>query len=448
MHSLLVYTHEITSRNQYIFRLFLTDLLGISFKLTSVRDEFMAWQGPKFSYSQHPLADELFFQSRQLLFESGITEQNISVFEWEKRKVFYATGKQSALPFDLFAAGFYLVSRYEEYLPHIRDRLDRFDAHQSLAWQHGFLTQPVVDQWAQLLSEILTSRFPQLKQKSREYAFTPTIDIDNAWAYREKGIMRTCGGIARDLLKVDFAGLKKRLRVLLNLEKDPYDTYAFQLEIQRKRGFRPIYFFLVGDYGTNDKNVPVQNRRFRQLVRHLADYADVGVHPSFGSNTEPERLKVEIGRLRSILHSEIVRSRQHFLMLKFPDTYRNLLERDVTDDYSMGFANEIGFRAGISASYNFYDLDFESETTLRIHPFAVMDATLNLYMKLTPDEAIKRVNELADAVKAVNGEFMILWHNETLSDEWQWKDWRRVYESVTEYALDEKQLARIKKQAS
>ncbi|MCU0432880.1 MAG: polysaccharide deacetylase family protein [Bacteroidia bacterium] len=447
MQNLLIYTHEITSRNQYIFKLYLTELLGISFRVTSKGDEFMAWKGPKFSYSAHPLADELFFQSRQLLFETGITEQNISVFTWNNHKVFYATGKQSAIPFDLFAAGFYLVSRYEEYLPHIRDHLDRFDAHQSLAWQHGFLTQPVVDQWAQMLSALLRTHFPELKQTRKTYTFTPTIDIDNAWAYREKGIMRICGGIARDVLKADFAGLKKRLRVLFNFEKDPYDTYEFQLDIQRRRGFRPIYFFLVGDYGTNDKNVPVQNRRFRQLIRHLADYSDVGVHPSFGSNKEPERLKVEIGRLRSILHTEIVRSRQHFLMLKFPDTYRNLIDRDVTDDYSMGFANEIGFRAGISSAFNFYDLDFEAESALRIHPFAVMDATLNLYMKLTPDEATDRVKQLADAVKAVNGEFMILWHNETLSDEWQWKGWKKVYEVITSYALDERQLAKANKQA-
>jgi hypothetical protein len=445
MEQLLVYTHELTNRNQYAFRLFFGELLGINFRACNSVDEFANYQGPKLSYTHQPIGDELFFQSRSLLFETGITAQTISVFEWNTHPVFYAVGKQSVLPFDIFAAGFFLVSRYEEYLPHIRDHLDRFDAHQSLAWQHGFLSQPVVNQWSLLLSQILHTKFPQLSQAKKEYTFIPSIDIDNAWAYREKGIMRTVGGIARDIVNTDFANLRKRIRVLLGTEQDPYDTYAYQLKWQQQHGYRAVYFFLVGDYGVNDKNVPVQNRKFRQLIKHLADYVEVGVHPSFASNREPERLKVEIGRLRSILHSEIVRSRQHFLMLKFPDTYRNLIDRDVTDDYSMGYANEIGFRAGISSPFNFYDLDYEAETSLRIHPFAVMDATLNLYMKLTPEQATERVKPLADAVRAVGGVFMILWHNETLSEEWQWKGWRKVFEAVTAYSLDEKQRSIAKK---
>ncbi|MGL4596579.1 MAG: polysaccharide deacetylase family protein, partial [Bacteroidia bacterium] len=355
-------------------------------------------------------------------------------FEWEGHPVFFATGKTSALPFDPFAAAFFLVSRYEEYLPHIRDSLDRFDAHQSIAWQHKFLHIPVVEKWAILLRDLLQKRFPELVFPARSYNYIPSLDIDNAWAYREKGFMRIIGGYLKDLIAVNVVEVKKRTRVLLGFEKDPYDTYSYQLELQKKYALKPLYFFLVADYGVNDKNVPVQNRRFRDLIRHIADYADVGVHPSFGSNREPERLRVEIGRLRTIIHRDITKSRQHFLMLKFPETYRNLMERDITDDYSMGYANEIGFRASISSAFNFYDLDQEAETTLRIHPFGVMDATLNYYMKLNPDEAVDRVRLLIDEVRRVNGTFMTLWHNETLSDEKQWKGWRVVYDRIVEEA--------------
>ncbi len=417
-----------------MFRLFFKELLGLEVKLTSDVAELTTWSGAKISYAQQAVSDELFFYSRQLLFESGIREQNISVFEWEGHPVFFATGKSSALPFDPFAAAFFLVSRYEEYLPHIRDSLDRFDAHQSLAWQHNFLHVPVVEKWAILLRDLLQQRFPELSFPARSYNYIPSLDIDNAWAYREKGFMRVIGGYLKDLIAVNVVEVKKRTRVLLGFEKDPYDTYSYQLDLQKKYALKPLYFFLVADYGVNDKNVPVQNRRFRDLIRHIADYADVGVHPSFGSNREPERLRVEIGRLRTIIHRDITKSRQHFLMLKFPETYRNLMERDITDDYSMGYANEIGFRASISSAFNFYDLDQEIETTLRIHPFGVMDATLNYYMKLNPDEAVERVRLLIDEVRQVNGTFMTLWHNETLSDEKQWKGWRHVYDRIVEEA--------------
>jgi hypothetical protein len=419
-----------------MFRLYFRDLLGLDLKVTDNAEEFIAAAGPKVSYTQHPLTDELFFYSRHLLFETGINEQNISVFDWNDNKVFYATGKTSALPFDLFAAGFYLVSRYEEYLPHIRDANDRFDAHNSLAWQHGFLEKPVVNQWVMLLKNKLSEKYPDLKFKESVYNFQPTIDIDNAFAYRQKGFMRTVGGYGKALMNFNFEDIRTRTRVLMRVQKDPYDTYEYQLDLQKKYSLKPIYFFLVGDYGVNDKNLSTQNRRFRELIRHISDYADVGVHPSYGSNKEPSRLQVEISRLRNILHRDITRSRQHFLMLKFPNTYRNLIERDITDDYSMGFANEIGFRAGICTPFNFYDLDLESETTLRIHPFAAMDATLNLYMHLSPEEAIIKVKQLITETKKVNGIFVSLWHNETLSDEKQWKGWKKVYEEIVSSACE------------
>lgn len=430
MNHLLVYSAKITNRSRYIFRLFFKEHLGLDLELTDQPQKLLEWSGPKISYAQTPVGDELFFFSRNLILESGIREQNISVFDWEGHKVFFATGKSSALPFDPFSCAFYLVSRYEEYLPHIRDRLDRFDAHSSLAWEHGFLETPVVNHWIRMVGDLLQRKYSEIVLKKTVYSFTPTIDIDNAYAYRMKGVMRNTGGYLKALTKFDFSDFRLRTRVLLGLEKDPYDTYDFQLEMQKKYHFKPIYFFLLGDYGVNDKNISPQNRRFQELIRSLADYSSVGIHPSFGSNTDAAKLPIEVSRLKNIVHSEVTKSRQHFLMLKFPETYRHLLERDITDDYSMGFANECGFRAGICTPFNFYDLDLESETTLKVHPFAVMDATLNLYMKLSPDEAIERVKKLTDACRAVDGSMMILWHNETLSDAKEWKDWKVVYEAI------------------
>lgn len=430
----LVYTHKTTNRVRYIFRLYFNELLGADVRMTTDAEEFKAYAGVKLSYGFQPLGDELFFLARNLLFETGISEQHISVSQSEGLPVFFTVGKQSALPFDLFAAAFYLVSRYEEYLPHIRDDLDRFDAHNGLAYQNGFLTRPVVNHWALLLKRTVTARFPDFVVPRQRFRFVSTIDIDNAYAFREKGLVRMLGGLVKSAVSLDFKELATRLKVLTGFQRDPYDTYDYQLEIQKRYHLRPVYFFLVGDYGVNDKNLSVQNRRFQQLIKHIADHAEVGVHPSFASNKFPDRLRTEMNRLKNILHREITHSRQHFLMLKFPDTYRNLIERDITDDYSMGFANEIGFRAGICTAFNFYDLDLEIETKLKVHPFAVMDASLKYYMKLEPAQAIALVKPMIDDVRSVNGVFMSLWHNETLSDDKQWAGWRAVYENIVEEA--------------
>ena len=178
---LFIYTHKITHRNKYIFNLVFKDILGIDFTLTADVEQFKIFNGPKISYTINPVADELFFTSRNLLFETGITDQNISVFDFNNNKVFFATGKSSALPFDIFAASFYLVSRYEEYLPHIRDEHDRFDAKDSLAFLNGFLQKPVVNIWVTWMKQLLSKKYPQLIFSKNKYQFVSTIDIDNAY---------------------------------------------------------------------------------------------------------------------------------------------------------------------------------------------------------------------------------------------------------------------------
>lgn len=432
---LLIYTPKITNRCKYIFHLVFKDILGVDFEVVSDADRFKNYPDEKISYAPQPIADEVFVQCHKLLHETGINDKNIQVFEWEHNTVFYATGKNSSFPFDPFAAIFYLVSRYEEYLPHIRDKHDRYNAFESLAYKHNFLHIPVVNKWAGRIKELLQKRYPAMKFPVQKYKYVSTIDIDNAFAYKEKGVMRTLGGYAKSFTRFDFPEVAERTKVLIGAQQDPYDTYQLLSDIQQRYKLHPIYFMLLGDYDVNDKNISPDNHRFQSLIKNLADHAEVGIHPSYSSNGNKPQLQKELKRLSSILNREITKSRQHFLKLRFPDTYRSLIDLDITDDYTMGYANQIGFRACICTPFNFYDLDFEVETRLKVHPFAVMDATLKYYMKVDPEEAMDYIKPLVDEVRAVNGVFMSLWHNETLSNDKVWFGWRELYEQVVKYAV-------------
>ena len=206
------------------------------------------------------------------------------------------------------------------------------------------------------------------------------------------------------------------------------------MDIHKKYNLHPIYFFLFAEYGLNDKNVPTRSQRFRYLIKSIADNADVGIHPSYNSNFKLEKLEKEVRGLSKVLNRDITRSRQHFLKLTFPETYRNLMNLDINDDYTMGYASEIGFRASICNSFNFYDLDLEIETKLRLHPFQVMDATVNFYLQISPEDSIERIEGIIDEVKKVDGEFISLWHNETLAEYKFWKGWRKVYDEMLAYA--------------
>lgn len=433
---LLILIPKITNRLRYAMQLILTRLLGLEVNYTSDLSAFEYYDGPKFSYGVSVDEKYLFFASNGLLLESKITARELRHFNFEGSLVFFPVlDKDSVLPFDLFAAAFYLVSRYEEYIPHIRDNHNRFLASGSDAFQQGYLHKPLVNIWSLKIRDILHNWFPNLKFTTPVYSFVPTIDVDAAYAFKNKGLTRAIGGISKAFQKKDYYEVRQRIRVLLRLEHDPFDTFELQMQLQEKYKYRAIYFILLADYGPNDKNIPYNNRYFQSLIRYLADYAEIGIHPSYASSIQPSLMAMETARLSKILKLEVERSRQHFLKLTLPETYRNLINNDIMHDYTMGYAEVPGFRASICTPFPFFDLDQDSCTNLMIHPFMVMDGTLHDYMKLTPKKAIAVINELIDEVKTVGGTFIPLWHNPALNEEDDWKGWLDVYVKMVEEGM-------------
>ena len=135
-------------------------------------------------------------------------------------------------------------------------------------------------------------------------------------------------------------------------------------------------------------------------------------------------------------HRNTTKSRQHFLKLNLPNTYRNLIDNDIQKDYTMGYAEHPGFRSSICSPYYFYDLDVEVATKLQILPFTTMEATYQYYKKSTPEEASQHISELMKTVKSVNGTFISVWHNESLCEEGIWKGWKNIYEKMLKESLN------------
>ncbi|MBP7496372.1 MAG: polysaccharide deacetylase family protein [Bacteroidales bacterium] len=433
---MLIYTPKITKRIKFIFNLIFKKLLNIDISFTSSEDFFLKSELPKLNYSDKALADEIFIAAAGLLYETGVKEQQLVFSSFKGNSCFYLTqNKSSFFPFDPFAAAFFLVSRYEEYLPYLKDKYDRFDAKESIAYKQHFLHKPIVNIWALEISEIIKQKYPNFNIRLPKYKYQPTIDIDLFYAYKLKGLIRTIGGFLKSLSEKDYKGIIERMRVLTGRIKDPFDTYDFLYNLHNKYKLKPIFFILIGDYGQYDKNISYHNRKFQALIKALGDIAEIGIHPSYSSNENSEKLRTEMRRLSNILNKDIKKNRQHFLKLSIPDTYRNLINLDITDDYTMGYASEIGFRAGICSSFNFYDLYTETETPLCIHPFAIMEGTLKDYIRLSNDDALDYVKPIIAEIKAVNGTFISIWHNESLSNEKRWKGWDNIYEEIIKLAL-------------
>ena len=324
------------------------------------------------------------------------------------------------------------LSRYEEYLPFQADRHGRFPASESWAYQNGYLQEPIVDLLVRALKTSLKKHYPQIVFKPQIFQFSPTYDIDMAWAYRYKGWKRNIGGYATDITKGQFISLKNRLRTHLSLQQDPFQTFDWLDGLSRKFKLSPIYFFLLGDHGEYDKNNKIDTPAFQHLVQSIANIHKIGIHPSYQSNNKQAILHQEKQRLHDISQQSIHRSRQHYLKVHLPTTYQQLITAGITDDYSMGYAMDIGFRAGTSLPFYWYDLSKEAMTKLKIHPFQVMEVTLKEYLKLSPEAAKEKIIALLNTVKSVDGTFCSLWHNSSFSELEGWNEWEAVYVDLLE----------------
>ncbi|MCX6266167.1 MAG: polysaccharide deacetylase family protein [Bacteroidetes bacterium] len=215
---------------------------------------------------------------------------------------------------------------------------------------------------------------------------------------------------------------------------DPYDNYDFIRKVHEPYANFPLYFILFADYGINDNNVTVTARKFHQLLRDLDKYGGVGIHPSLSSGKYPVKFEDEYEGLCEVLDRDVNISRQHFLKLSMPKTYRTLMQFGITGDYSMGYASHIGFRAGIAIPFPFFDLMRNETTTLMIHPVSLMDVTLKDYLRLSKVESLERIENMIQTIRSVNGEFVSLWHNESLGDTGRWEGWREVYQEMVKMA--------------
>lgn len=434
---LLIHVPRLTNRLGYTLNAIFKHLLHVDFQITMDIDLFNSHDGPKISYGSQKISNAPFFRSCDLLFETTIEEQSPKPFPFQDTTALFPVHSQaSALPFDPFAATFFCLSRYEEYLPHFNDIHGRFPASESLAFKEKFLQQAVVDRWASMIAKILADRFEDFELTPRSFDVEDTIDIDAAYCYRNKGIVRTIAGIGKDLFINRQPHLvKKRLKVLFLKDQDPFDSFDYIIDVHNSHPWIKLKVFpLMADYNVNDKPISYQNTDFRRLLQHMGDYAKMGLHASYASFDNPALVALESERLESILHRTTVRNRYHFLRLSFPKSYNALMDNNIIHDYSMGYADEPGFRAGTGTPYPFFDLESDCETSLTIHPFVAMDSTFYFYKKFHPEQAKPVYLQLIDECMAVGCRVSLLWHNQSLCEDFGWEGWRNLYESVLAYA--------------
>jgi len=434
--NVLVYSTVAGPRLRYVLDWLLGERLQLSYTLSSNKEE--AAQHPHcIAYGCADLAVSIYQTS--LLNEVGIFQPTLSYCQnWKGLfTLFHKDDSTHRIPFDLFSAIFYLLSRYEEYQKFEPDQHGRFPGAASLMYQLGVLERPILDEWVfafrNILEETWAVRLPQ-----QTFKYQPSYDIDIAWSYRHKGWKRSLGGALKDIITGKLQQVQQRIRVLKAKEEDPYNSFSWLTLLHERLKLEPLWFYLAAlRPGQFDKNNSPQARPMIQLIQQLALGDNTGMHPSYHSTEQPFLLEEEKKQMERILKRPITKSRQHFIRLQFPSTFQTLLRNDIQADYSLGFPDQIGFRAGTGSSFFWYDLSQEVSTRLRLHPFVFMDTTAHFYLGLSPKAAFEKLDEITDRLIKLQSTLVTVLHNFSLGTDEAWQGWRTEYERFVERMMDQ-----------
>jgi hypothetical protein len=426
LETIVVYSPADSNRLKYVLDWLLKERLHLSYSITN--DE-QATNGLTFfiSYGK-PLPKSISIPDTGFLWKKDIKPFEIVTGIWKDIPVLFASpGDGYTFPFDLLSAIFFLLSRYEEYYVYAPDKHGRYPVINSILYKYGWLQRPLVDEWVYTFRKELQA-ITGMNIPSTPFLFQPTYDIDMAYSHLHKGIKRIAGAYLRALVKMKLGQINERTQVLKNKQKDPYDSFRWLRQLHKEYDCKPLYFILAAFKTTAfDKNIPPTHPAMMRVIKNIARDGGIGLHPSYYAEKD-NKVNSEKNILEQISGRHVTSSRQHYMRMKMPTTYRMLVNNNIKDDYSMGYGSQLGFRAGTGNSFYWYDLEDNAITQLRIHPFCFMDTTAHFEAKLSPSEAFDKLYAMSKILEKTGSTLTTIFHNFSLGTANEWKGWRNAYE--------------------
>ena len=325
-------------------------------------------------------------------------------------------GKTLVIRTDLIYNTFFFISRAEELLNHQRDEHGRFCARYSILGYGNRLQIPIIDEYAHILMKHLELDMPAPRY-SHIYL---THDIDTISQYRHlRGFL---GGLYR-------GEISQALNALTDIRRDPVYTFPWLIEQDAKVPTAEVIYFVKHTLGKgyDYPQYNLQGADFQQLKNTLLkSVARLGIHSSYygveqGTPSSfflhPSSPETKVTSPSSfILHpssEESILHRSHYLRCSI-DNMQALANAGITDDFTMAFPDQAGFRLQTSRPVRWINPKTYTLTPLTLHPLTVMDCTLSNtnYMNLqTEDEAYFFCEQLFDKVRQYAGDITLLWHN-------------------------------------
>ncbi len=401
---LVIYTPKVTNRIKYAFDFVFQEYFGIAYSVVETPPIEQEQPGFFINYSDKKVDAPFSIFQHSLLLEETIQTIQIEVSRESAFSVFFAASeKKYTVNFDIFSSIFYLITRYEEYISNDLDKHGRFKSTNSILALPSFTFAPIVEVWLDFLKNELLRVFPSLQFKKHHTSCLFTFDVDQPFRYKGRNWKKYLPNFTR----------WNAWKTGLMFQQDEFDIFDELTSLLNQHHLPSIFFFLLNDDGPNNSKVSPTSVAYQTLIQRIAAQHTIGLHPSYDALVT-QNLSNEKSLLERYGRQAIFHTRQHFLRLQFPATYRALIANGITHDYTLCYPNIPGFRAGFSRAFYFFDLEKNQPTNLRIHPACWMDATFEYYQTKSTDEIKLEFSKVYNQVKKINGNFVPIFHNDLL----------------------------------
>lgn len=341
--------------------------------------------------------------------------------------LFRQSEKSIYLGIDILGSSFFMLTRYEEIVKTDRDQYDRFPIKAALAYQEGFLERPIVNEYLEILWVCLKILWPTTRRKERKFSVKITHDVDNPFQLKPLSFKKWIRNMAGDLVvrkehKLALSLLFNGCLSAMNLPcRDRFDTFVWLMDISESANTVSAFYFICG-HSESDPRYDVNSEHISHLIEKIAHKGhEIGIHPSFETYLQPNKLYAEVNTLRSLLEEKRIEQiqiggRQHYLRWSASETWQHWENAELSYDSSLAFAEGPGFRCGTCYQYPVYSLMRRRKLNLKESPLILMEMSLlsKKYTSINNKEFLSVVKHLINTCKLFQGEFTYLWHNDQL----------------------------------
>lgn len=337
---------------------------------------------------------------------------------------------------DIFASSFFMLTRWEEYVNTNRDKHNRFPAYESLAFKNSFLDRPVVNEYIEMLWNMLEYLGINQNRLVKYYQLYLTHDVDEPLKYTnwKSGVKEIIGDlIKRRNIKLAFNKLliKMKVGLKIDVEKDPYNTFDYLMDVSENIGVNSYFFFMGKGQTKFDNMYNIKDVFIKDLVskiKYRGHY--IGIHPTYNAYNQKEQFIKEVKELENNLGARITFGRNHCLRFEVPNTWQIWEENNMEWDSTLGYADKEGFRCGVCYEYSVFNILTREKLNLKEKPLIVMDGNHTIYQPdIEPIIVEKKIKHLIEKVKKYKGEFVFIWHNSSFNTN-KWKKYQYIYERV------------------